>query len=76
MRKQGTSGLPKRRQARHNIIDTPTSTDLVNRVFNRHAPNMLWLTDITYDTRMILLSVSWTGKDEKHGLLPVSESNY
>jgi transposase InsO family protein len=47
MREQGISGLPKRRKGRRNMINKETSTDLVNRDFNRDGPNMLWMTDIT-----------------------------
>jgi putative transposase len=47
MREQGISGLPKRRKGRRNMINKATSTDLVNRDFNRDGPNMLWMTDIT-----------------------------
>ena len=47
MREQGISGLPKRRKGRCNMINKETSTDLVNRDFNRDGPNMLWMTDIT-----------------------------
>jgi putative transposase len=47
MREQGISGLPKRRKGRRNMIDRATSTDLVNRAFNRDGPNLLWMTDIT-----------------------------
>ena len=47
MREQGISGLPKRRKGRRNMINKETSTDLVNRDFNRDGPNVLWMTDIT-----------------------------
>jgi putative transposase len=47
MREQGISGLPKRRKGRRNMINKATSTDLVNRDFNRDRPNTLWMTDIT-----------------------------
>jgi putative transposase len=47
MREQGIRGLPKRRKGRRNMINKATSTDLVNRQFNRDGPNMLWMTDIT-----------------------------
>lgn len=47
MREQGISGLPKRRKGRRNMIDSATSTDLVNPVFSCDGPNMLWMTDIT-----------------------------
>jgi putative transposase len=47
MREQGISGLPKRRKGRRNMINKATSTDLVNRDFNRVGPNMLWMTDVT-----------------------------
>jgi putative transposase len=46
MREQGISGLPKRRKGRRNMINKATSTDLVNRNFDRDGPNMLWMTDI------------------------------
>jgi hypothetical protein len=29
------------------MINKATSTDLVNRDFNRVGPNMLWMTDVT-----------------------------
>lgn len=41
MREQGISGLPKRRKGRRNMINKDTSTDLVNRDFNRDRPNVL-----------------------------------
>ena len=41
MHEQGISGLPKRRKGRWNMIDKATSTDLVNRDFNRDGPNLL-----------------------------------
>ena len=47
MREQGISGLPKRRKGRRNMINKETSTDLVNRLFDRDGPNLLWMTDIT-----------------------------
>ena len=47
MHEQGISGLPKRRKGRRNMINKATSTDLVNRNFDRDGPNMLWMTDIT-----------------------------
>jgi putative transposase len=47
MSEQGISGPPKRRKGRRNMINKATSTDLVNRDFNRDGPNMLWMTDIT-----------------------------
>jgi putative transposase len=34
----------RRRRPRH---ETPTATDLVERMFTREAPNRLWVTDIT-----------------------------
>ncbi len=46
MREQGISGLPKRRKGRRNMITKETSTDLVNRDFDRDGPNVLWMTDI------------------------------
>lgn len=51
-------GLPgnRRPRSRH---ETPTATDLVERMFTREAPNRLWVTDITeHRTSWILLVVA------------------
>jgi len=47
MLEQGISVPPKRRKGRRNLASKETSSDLVNRDFNRGGPNMLWMTDIT-----------------------------
>jgi putative transposase len=46
MARAGLKGLPgtRRLRPRH---ETPTATDLVERMFTREAPNRLWVTDIT-----------------------------
>ena len=46
MARAGIKGLPgtRRRRPRH---ETPTATDLVERMFTREGPNRLWVTDIT-----------------------------
>ncbi len=46
MARAGIKGLPgnRRPRSRH---ETPTATDLVERMFTREAPNRLWVTDIT-----------------------------
>jgi transposase InsO family protein len=46
MARAGIKGLPgnRRPRCRH---ETPTATDLVERMFTREAPNRLWVTDIT-----------------------------
>ncbi|WP_442790965.1 IS3 family transposase [Nocardia sp. NBC_01327] len=46
MRRAGLSGLPLRRKAKR-VPPADTVTDLVRRDFTRHAPNQLWVTDIT-----------------------------
>ena len=45
MARAGIKGLPgnRRPRCRH---ETPTATDLVERMFTREAPNRLWVTDI------------------------------
>jgi hypothetical protein len=46
MARAAIKGLPgnRRPRARH---ETPTASDLVERMFTREAPNRLWVTDIT-----------------------------
>ena len=46
MARAGIKGLlgTRRRRPRH---ETPTATDLVERMFTREGPNRLWVTDIT-----------------------------
>jgi putative transposase len=46
MARAGLKGLPGDRRPRR-IHETPTAGDLVDRQFGRHAPNQLWVTDIT-----------------------------
>ena len=41
------SGLPKTKTGKKNLINVPTSEDLVNRNFVALRPNQIWLTDIT-----------------------------
>ncbi|MGI8792726.1 MAG: IS3 family transposase [Acidimicrobiales bacterium] len=47
MREQGIAGLPARRRYKRSDSNRYTSSDLVNRVFERDGPNQLWMTDIT-----------------------------
>lgn len=47
MREQGIAGLPARRRYKRSDSNRYTSTDLVNRAFDRDGPNQLWMTDIT-----------------------------
>jgi putative transposase len=49
-------GLPgnRRPRSRH---ETPTATDLVERMFTREAPNRLWVTDITEHRTSWILGV-------------------
>jgi putative transposase len=48
MRRLGLQGLPKRKAWRRGPSgDGATASDLVLRQFSAHAPNRLWLTDIT-----------------------------
>ncbi|HEU4422785.1 MAG TPA: DDE-type integrase/transposase/recombinase [Pilimelia sp.] len=46
MRRAGIKGLPGNKRRRP-VRETPTAADLVDRKFNRGAPNQLWVTDIT-----------------------------
>jgi putative transposase len=46
MARGGIKGLPGNRRSRPRH-ETPTATDLVERMFTREAPNRLWVTDIT-----------------------------
>jgi transposase InsO family protein len=46
MARAGIKGLPGTRHPRPRH-ETPTVTDLVERMFTREAPNRLWVTDIT-----------------------------
>lgn len=46
MARAGIKGLPGNRRPRPRH-ETPTATDLVERMFTRDAPNRLWVTDIT-----------------------------
>ncbi|WP_287001649.1 IS3 family transposase, partial [Gordonia sp. UBA7860] len=46
MARANLKGLPGTRRARPRH-ETPTATDLVERMFTRDAPNRLWVTDIT-----------------------------
>lgn len=46
MRRAGIKGLPGNKRPRR-VNQTPTAADLVDRHFTRHAPNQLWVTDIT-----------------------------
>jgi transposase InsO family protein len=46
MRRAGLKGLPGVRRPRPKH-QAPTASDLVDRNFNRAAPNQLWVTDIT-----------------------------
>lgn len=46
MRTAGVKGLPGSNRARSKH-QTPTATDLVDRMFTREEPNKLWVTDIT-----------------------------
>ncbi len=47
MREQGIAGLPARRRYKRSDANRHTSSDLVNRAFDRDGPNQLWMTDIT-----------------------------
>ena len=47
MREQNIAGLPARRRYKRSDANRYTSTDLVNRSFDRDGPNQLWMTDIT-----------------------------
>lgn len=47
MREQGIAGLPARRRYKRSDSNRYTSSDLVNRSFERNGPNQLWMTDIT-----------------------------
>lgn len=47
MREQNIAGLPARRRYKRSDSNRYTSTDLVNRSFDRDGPNQLWMTDIT-----------------------------
>ncbi len=47
MREQGIAGLPARRRYKRSDSNRYTSTDLVNRAFDRDGPHQLWMTDIT-----------------------------
>ena len=47
MREQAIAGLPARRRYKRSDANRYTSSDLVNREFNRDGPNQLWMTDIT-----------------------------
>ncbi len=46
MARAAIKGLPGTRRPRRRH-ETPTATDLVDRMFTREAPNRLWVTDIT-----------------------------
>lgn len=46
MARAAIKGLPGNRRPRPRH-ETPTPTDLVDRMFTREAPNRLWVTDIT-----------------------------
>jgi putative transposase len=46
MREAGLQGIYRRR-GHHNLVNTATETDLVQRRFDVPAPDRLWLTDIT-----------------------------
>jgi putative transposase len=46
MARAAIKGLPGNRRPRPRH-ETPTATDLVERMFTREAPNRLWVTDIT-----------------------------
>ena len=47
MRAQGLHGLPGARKTFRNKANMATATDLVERRFDRPAPDQLWVTDIT-----------------------------
>jgi putative transposase len=47
MRTHGLHGLPGARKAYKRKADTATAADLVERCFDRPAPDQLWVTDIT-----------------------------
>ena len=47
MAEQGISGLPTRRKGKPNLLHRLTTEDFVNRDFQRHGPNQLWMTDVT-----------------------------
>jgi putative transposase len=47
MREQGIAGLPARRRYKRSDANRYTSSDFVNRSFDRDGPNQLWMTDIT-----------------------------
>jgi transposase InsO family protein len=47
MAEQGISGLPIRRRGKPKLLYRLTAEDLVNRDFQRHGPNQLWMTDVT-----------------------------
>ena len=47
MAEQDISGLPTRRKGKPNLLHRLTAEDFVNREFQRHGPNQLWMTDVT-----------------------------
>jgi transposase InsO family protein len=47
MRELGIKGLPKRRLPRGARVGNIDCADLVGRLFARHAPDQLWMSDIT-----------------------------
>jgi putative transposase len=47
MRELGIRGLPNRRLPRGALVGNTACADLVRREFRRHAPDQLWMTDIT-----------------------------
>ncbi len=47
MAERGIAGLPRRRRPKYTPIKAAATVDLVQRDFCRHAPNQLWMTDIT-----------------------------
>ncbi len=51
MREQAIAGLPTRRRYKRSDSDQYTSSDLVNRSFERNGPNQLRMTDITEHPR-------------------------
>ena len=58
MRTAGVKGFPVNKRARSKY-QTPTATDLVDRIFTRDKPNKLWVTDITeHPTPWILAIVA------------------
>jgi putative transposase len=52
MSRAAIKGLPGNRRPRPRN-ETPTASDLIERMFTRKAPNRLWVTDIT-EHRIVL----------------------